>query len=66
METSELEREVEALDRQTREEALERLADKREELERGREATAFAAYHQREREEERWEEERRHEPREST
>jgi hypothetical protein len=48
METSELEREVEALDR---------LADKREELESGREATALAADHHHQREEERrWEE----------
>ena len=51
METCELEREVEALDREVRE-ALYRLAEKRDELERGREATALAADHHRQREEE--------------
>jgi uncharacterized protein (DUF3084 family) len=59
METCELEREVEALDREVRE-ALYRLADKRDELEREREATALAADHHRQREEERrWEEDAR-------
>ena len=56
MEATELEREVEALDREARA-ALDRLADKREELERGREATELAADHQREREAERRREE---------
>jgi len=45
------------LDRQVRE-ALDRLADKREELERGREVTALAADHHRQREEERQREEK--------
>jgi hypothetical protein len=48
-----LEQEIEDLDREARE-ALDRLADKREEMERRHQATDFAAQRQREREEKRW------------
>lgn len=58
--SKELEKEIEVLDKEARE-ALDKLADKREELEREHRATDLAAERQREREEERKaEEEREH------